>query len=122
MLTLLFPPNRGKDPEGLEQDLLLSYQSNVVGNIHLYNLYMPLILKGNAKKVIHLATGHSDTDLVLKHNIMSSMPYAITKLAMNLAVAKFSVEYAKDGVLFLNLSPGMVDNHNLDPTTCKCSF
>lgn len=119
-LSLFFPPKRGKDPAGFEQDLLLSYQSNVVGNTHLYNAYMPLILKGGEKKVIHLSSGHADIDLVLKHNIKSSMPYSITKYAMNLVSAKFSVEYSKDGVLFLNLSPGMVDNHNIDPATCKC--
>jgi hypothetical protein len=28
---------------------------------------------------------------------------------MNMAIAKFSAQYKKDGILFLSLSPGVVD-------------
>lgn len=35
--------------------------------------------------------------------------YSITKAGMNVAVAKFSAQYKKDGVLFLSISPGVVD-------------
>ena len=103
---------RGDTPKELENDLLDSFKINVVGNIHLFNLYLPLILKGSAKKVVALSTGMSDTDFVAKYDVVVAAPYSISKAAMNLAVAKYSAEYAKDGVLFLSISPGYVDTGN----------
>lgn len=54
----------------------------------------------------------SDTDFVAKYDVVVAAPYSISKAAMNLAVAKYSAEYAKDGVLFLSISPGYVDTGN----------
>ncbi|KAH6876624.1 hypothetical protein B0T10DRAFT_552471 [Thelonectria olida] len=102
----------GKDPAGLEKDLLESFKVNVVGNIHLFNSYMPLILKGNVKKVITLSTGMADLDLVNKFELAIAAPYAISKVGVNAAVAKYNAEYGKDGVLFLAISPGLVDTGN----------
>ena len=47
--------------------------------------------------------------MVLDFDIAVSPMYSISKAALNMAIAKFSAQYAKDGVLFLALSPGMVD-------------
>ena len=70
---------------------------------------MPLILKGHKKKVITLSTGLADMEITRKFDLDQSVPYSISKAALNMAVAKFSAQYAKDGVLFLSLSPGLVD-------------
>jgi NAD(P)-dependent dehydrogenase (short-subunit alcohol dehydrogenase family) len=75
----------------------------------LYNLFMPLILKGSVKKVVAITTGMADIDLSLKYGISEAAPYAISKIAMNMATAKFQAEYEKDGVLFMGISPGLVD-------------
>ncbi|KIW01143.1 uncharacterized protein PV09_07429 [Verruconis gallopava] len=107
----------GQNPKLLEQQLLRTFKVNVIGNIHLVNLFMPLILNGNRKKVIHLATGLSDDDMTRKYGFDSQAAYSISKSAANTAMAKFSTEYAQDGVLFLNLSPGMVDSGNMDLST-----
>ncbi|OAG16231.1 NAD(P)-binding protein [Alternaria alternata] len=98
----------GKDPAKMEASLNQLFSVNVVGNIHLFNLFMPLVLKGNVKKVVTISSGMGDTELVRKYNISEDGPYAISKAAVNMAVAKFSAEYAKDGVLFLSISPGVV--------------
>lgn len=58
---------------------------------------MPLVLKGSVKKVITISSGMADPDFVAKYNIASSAPYSISKAAMNVAVAKFSAQYSKDG-------------------------
>lgn len=105
---------RAASPKEHEKALLDSFNVNVVGNIHLFNLYMPLILKGNAKKVITISTGMADLDLINKFNIAISAPYAISKAAMNVAAAKFNAQYAKDGVLFMSISPGLVDTGGFD--------
>jgi NAD(P)-dependent dehydrogenase (short-subunit alcohol dehydrogenase family) len=104
----------GQDPSRLTQDLNESFNTNVVGQIHLYNLFMPLILKGSIKKVVNLSTGLADIDLTIKYNVHEAPSYSISKIAMNMATAKFQAEYEKDGVLFLGISPGMVDTGNMD--------
>jgi NAD(P)-dependent dehydrogenase (short-subunit alcohol dehydrogenase family) len=80
-----------------------------VGNIHLFNVFLPLILKGNVKKVLAITTGLGDIEMARKYNVFENGAYSISKTAVNMAVAKFSAEYAKDGVLFLSVCPGMVD-------------
>jgi NAD(P)-dependent dehydrogenase (short-subunit alcohol dehydrogenase family) len=85
------------------------FKINVIGNIHLFNLFMPLILKGNAKKVLTISSGMADMEQAREFNLTETGPYSISKAAVNMAVAKFSAEYAKDGVLFLSVCPGSVD-------------
>ncbi|KAJ6787236.1 hypothetical protein PWT90_07020 [Aphanocladium album] len=99
----------GNDPEGLEEDLRRSFDVNVIGNIHLFNLFMPLVLNGRAKKIAALSTGMADLDLVNDYDIKITAPYAISKAALNLAVGKFNARYKQDGVLFLSISPGFVE-------------
>ncbi|KAM0511803.1 hypothetical protein ACHAPE_009479 [Trichoderma viride] len=107
----------GNSPQELQKDLLDSFNINVVGNIHLFNLYMPLVLKGSVKKVITISSGMADPDFVAKYKIASGAPYSISKAAMNVAVAKFSAQYSKDGVLFMSISPGLVDTGGFVNTT-----
>lgn len=102
------------DPTRLEADLVESFQTNVVGNIHLFNLFLPLIQKGQAKKVITITTGMADLELITKYNIAIAGPYSISKAGMNAAVAKFSAEYQEEGILFLGISPGVVNTGNND--------
>jgi len=85
------------------------FQANVIGEIHLFNLTIPLILKGKAKKVIAISTGFADIDLTADLELANSAPYSISKAALNMTVAKFSAQYAKDGVLFMTIAPGVVD-------------
>ncbi|EEP76439.1 conserved hypothetical protein [Uncinocarpus reesii 1704] len=99
----------GQNPRALEDNLLECFQVNVVGQIHLFNIFIPLILKGSAKKVIALSSGQADPKLVLDFNIDVAPSYSISKAALNFAITKFSAQYAKDGVLFMSISPGLVD-------------
>lgn len=70
---------------------------------------MPLILKGRVKKVISLSSGYADNELTTGFSIDVAGPYTISKAAMNTAVAKFSAEYAENGVLFMSIAPGAVE-------------
>ena len=117
--------DRGNRPEQLDRDLLDSFNTNVVGNVHLFNLYMPLILKGRDKKVIAISSGMADIDLIPKYELDWGAPYSISKAALNAAVAKFAAQYSKDGVLFMSISPGVVATEmnngkwfSLLPVTC----
>ncbi|OJD11319.1 hypothetical protein AJ78_07881 [Emergomyces pasteurianus Ep9510] len=98
-----------EDPKRLEEELLDNFKVNVVGNIHLLSLFVPLVQKGATKKVISLTSGGADRAFVAGYDIANQVPYAISKAGMNLATAKFSAQYKKDGILFMSLAPGMVD-------------
>lgn len=92
-------------------------KTNVIGNIHLYNLFLPLILKGQAKKVICISSSLSELSLINSLELEVSPLYTITKAAMNVVTAKFNVEYRKDGVLFIGICPGMVGGADaMDPS------
>lgn len=82
---------------------------NVLANIHLYNLFMPLILKGDAKKVVNISSAQGDMEWAKEYNIGVAAIYSTSKAAMNMITAKFSVQYKKDGVCLLAICPGMVD-------------
>ncbi|KAJ5559086.1 short chain dehydrogenase (AtsC) [Penicillium sp. DV-2018c] len=96
-------------PKELETVSMELTQTNVVGNIHLFNLFLPLVLKGQVKKVIAISTGVADLDLTNDCEIDIGALYASSKAALNIIVAKFSAQYKKDGVLFLSISPGLVE-------------
>ncbi|KAF2489315.1 NAD(P)-binding protein [Lophium mytilinum] len=99
----------GEKPKELERVLKELFDTNVVGNVHLYNLFMPLVLKGQTKKVIVISSGMADPDLTTNFDLEAGSLYAISKAGMNMVTAKFSAQYKKDGVLFLSICPGMVD-------------
>ncbi|KAL3465891.1 hypothetical protein BJX64DRAFT_285170 [Aspergillus heterothallicus] len=107
----------GKTPELLEEHLLTNFRTNVVAQIHLFNLFTPLILRGREKKVIAITSGHADTDFVKRFNLPHAASYAISKVALNMAIAKFSAQYAEQGALFLAICPGMVDTGHFDNMT-----
>ncbi|RYP51125.1 hypothetical protein DL768_003472 [Monosporascus sp. mg162] len=99
----------GSKPQELEEDLNKSIKVNVTANIHLFNLYMPLILKGQVKKVITISSGLADLDPINKFELEVAPLYTISKAAMNIAVAKFHAQYKKDGVLFISIGPGVAE-------------
>lgn len=85
------------------------WHTNVVGNIHLFNLFLPLVLKGKIKKVITISTGMADLEFVNDYDVDVAALYAASKAAMNIIVAKFNVQYKKNNVLFMSISPGVVE-------------
>jgi NAD(P)-dependent dehydrogenase (short-subunit alcohol dehydrogenase family) len=95
--------------EKLEEELTKYLHTNITSNIHLFNLFLPLILKGQTKKVIAITSGHADLDSINKFELAPAPLYSISKAGMNVAVGKFHAQYKQDGVLFTSVSPGVVD-------------
>ncbi|RYP89997.1 hypothetical protein DL770_003900 [Monosporascus sp. CRB-9-2] len=95
--------------EKLEDISSKLFKTNVVGNIHLFNLFLPLVMKGKVKKVIAISSGHADLNLINDFEIDIGALYSASKAAMDVIVAKFNAQYKKDGVLFLSISPGAVE-------------
>lgn len=92
-------------------------QTNVTGNIHFFNFFLPLIKKGKVKKVITITTGLGDVDFTNQAEVELGALYAASKAAMNTIVAKYSAQYKKDGILFMGISPGVVDVGHYDDCT-----
>ncbi|KAK4244354.1 putative oxidoreductase [Corynascus novoguineensis] len=107
----------GEQPELVAKSLREQFEVNVIGNVHLFNLFVPLILKGQAKKVIFITSGIADPEFTRKYDVAVNSLYAAAKGAMNVLVAKYSAQYRKDGVLFLALCPGLVDTGHFSDTT-----
>ncbi|KAJ5971881.1 Short-chain dehydrogenase/reductase SDR [Penicillium vulpinum] len=105
------------DFETLEKDLLESLEINLLGVMKTIHAFVPLILKGKGKKVITISSGMADIDLINATEIAFGGPYAISKGAMNVAIAKYNALYNKDGILFLAVSPGYVstERNNVEP-------
>lgn len=100
---------RSNKPEEIDSVSAQLSQTNIAGNIHLFHLFLPLVLKGTVKKVITISTGLADLDLTNEYEMDVGALYAAFKAALNIIVAKFNAQYKKDGVLFLSISPGVVD-------------
>lgn len=109
--------NSNEDPDTLAEDLATSFNTNVIGVIQTINVFVPLIRKGTDKKVLILSTGMADTDMINQLELDVAAPYAISKGAVNVAVAKYNALYKKEGILFMAISPGFVDTGNL-PGQC----
>jgi len=97
------------DPSALEKDLLESFNVNVVGVVKTINTFIPLIKQSSIKKIVTISTGLADPDVVNNFEVDVAAPYAISKSATNMTVAKYNALYKKDGILFLAISPGLVD-------------
>ncbi|PYH88131.1 NAD(P)-binding protein [Aspergillus ellipticus CBS 707.79] len=107
----------GEKPGALEEEMMNMFKVNVVGNTHLFNLFVPLIRKGTLKKVIAISSGQAALDMIPRLEIEAASVYATSKAALNTVVAKFSAQYAKEGILFLSICPGMVDTGRYDEAT-----
>ena len=107
----------------MEKDWNALTRTNIIGNIHLYNLFLPLILKGQAKKVIFISSSFSDLGFCTQNEIELAPLYTMSKAAFNMAVGKFSAQYKKDGVLFITVCPGVIEpGDNLDYSTRMSSI
>ncbi|KAI1338703.1 hypothetical protein F5Y15DRAFT_124366 [Xylariaceae sp. FL0016] len=103
-----------EQPEKISEELNKLYQTNIAGNIQLYRYFMPLILKGNVKKVVAISSGLADLKSLNGLGLNNSPLYALVKAGLNVLTGKYSAQYKKDGVLFMNICPGMVDVGHFD--------
>ncbi|KAJ2996238.1 hypothetical protein NUW58_g1038 [Xylaria curta] len=103
-----------QDPKVFDEAFAYTMNTNVIGNVHLFTSLMPLVLKGKAKKIIAISSASADIELQRKYDLELSPTYSASKAALNAIVAKFSAQYARDGVLIMSICPGMVDTQTFD--------
>ncbi|KAI0424663.1 NAD(P)-binding protein [Xylaria sp. FL1042] len=106
-----------ENPKVFEDAFYYTMSTNVIGNVYLFTSLMPLILKGKAKKIIAISSAAADIDLQRKYDLELSPTYSASKAALSIIVAKFSAQYARQGVLVMSICPGLVDTQTLDGAT-----
>ncbi|KAK8123160.1 hypothetical protein PG984_011830 [Apiospora sp. TS-2023a] len=101
--------NSEDDIQGIVDDAQKSFNVNVIGVLRTTYAFLPLIQQGNLKKVATISSGMGDLDFVNEYGIYQAAPYAVSKAATSLLVAKFQAGYRDQGILFFSICPGMVD-------------
>ncbi|KAJ5512118.1 hypothetical protein N7463_001670 [Penicillium fimorum] len=104
-------------PEVLEENILDSCRTNVVG-CGTHNQCTPTTYsKRERKKVMLISTLLSDMDFVSRFAIDNATPYSVSKAAANLLMAKYHAALgATEGILVMAISPGVVSKPNMIPT------
>ncbi|CAK7201415.1 hypothetical protein SEUCBS139899_004119 [Sporothrix eucalyptigena] len=97
------------NPAEFEKNMLDSFRTNVLGAIQAVSYFAPLVLKGNLKKIAVISSGVGDIEFTLQSGMDMQSPYSISKAAINMAVAKFHLEFRPKGVTVFAISPGLVD-------------
>ncbi|KFZ19508.1 hypothetical protein V502_03620 [Pseudogymnoascus sp. VKM F-4520 (FW-2644)] len=103
-----------ESPEVLQKDLVDSFSINVVGLINTVNAFISGVRKGQVKKVIAITSGMGDIGFVNELELDIAPSYAISKAGVNMALAKYSAIYKKEGILFLGICPGSVNTDALN--------
>lgn len=94
--------------EALVADFRKVFDTNVLGAILPTNEFLPLLKKGQTKKVLTLSTGLADPAAVLAGGHKYGPAYSVTKVGVEMANIKYAVKYKDEGFTFLTISPGMV--------------
>ncbi|KAI0088541.1 hypothetical protein BDY19DRAFT_948116 [Irpex rosettiformis] len=103
-LTLDAFPN----PEILENDLILYFRTNAVGPINTINAFLPLLRAGTTKKCLAISTSMGSPRFTNANDFSTFSGYAMSKAALNLAMAKYACQFRDEGLVFLTISPGLV--------------
>ncbi|PNP58336.1 hypothetical protein THARTR1_01851 [Trichoderma harzianum] len=101
--------------EQFDKDMLRTFKTNCLGVAHALGLFAPLLLTGTAKKGVVISSGVGDGEWVAKWRIFGNAPYAISKGAVNIVVAKFQAQYASEGVTISAISPGIIQTDFVTP-------
>ena len=86
----------------------LQFQPNVIGIAQTINTFLPLIQRGQKKKVLVVTSSMGSPAFALKAPSENCIAYSTSKAALNMIVAKYALAYKDEGIVFLSLSPGLV--------------
>ena len=97
--------NRARSFNQLEwSDMAHHFDVNVGGAFLATKCLYPLIKAGRGKKIINISSKLGSIEL----SSGSSIPYSISKVALNMLTKNQSVEYKAAGITVISLSPGWV--------------
>ncbi len=103
--------------------MLATFRTNVLGTSEAVAAFAPLVVKAvdstapdasdapatpKIPKIVVISSAMGDLRLNLDVGIDNQTPYAVSKAAVNMAVAKFHLEFRDRGVAVFGVSPGIV--------------
>ncbi|KAL2827748.1 NAD(P)-binding protein [Aspergillus cavernicola] len=97
------------DLQTVFEDTQRSVEVNVYGPLKVIFAFLDLIRQGQLKKVVAISSGMGDINMINEIKLSNAAPYAISKGALNVLMAKLNASYADSGILFMSLCPGRVD-------------
>lgn len=95
-----------------EDDFLESFKVNTLGLVNVVHAFLPLVRKGSVKKVVNLSSGIADLEVIHATDMAIGAPYAASKAAANVVIAKYAAALKDEGILFLSMSPGYVSTES----------
>lgn len=94
--------------EDLESELNETFSVNVVGAAFTIQAFLPLVRKGQTKKIATITSAMGSDTLTNHFGVAMAGPYCVSKAALNCLVAKYNVALKKEGILCFGISPGLV--------------
>lgn len=89
------------------------FKTNTVGAIHTINAFLPQLLKGPTKKILVVTSTMGSPHFAVKAKVEHATAYAISKAALNLAIAKYaaSTKLREAGLTIIGVNPGFMKSH-----------
>lgn len=84
------------------------FQPNVIGIAQTIQAFLPLVRKGQQKKILVVTSSMGSPAFALDALSDNCIAYSTSKAALNMIVAKYALACKDDGVIFLSVSPGLV--------------
>nr|POE78424.1 putative oxidoreductase [Quercus suber] len=104
------------DTEILIQELEETFQTNTIGTANLIAVFLPLIRKGQEKKIVGISSLLADMELTRELGLDHAGPYSVSKAATNALLSKYHAAIGiKENIVFMSLSPGVVATAKPEP-------
>lgn len=89
------------------------FRTNTLGAIHTINAFLPLLLKGQSKKIIVVSSKLGLPSHTLKTQAESATAYSVSKAALNMVVTKFAVtpSLKEQGLIIVGVEPGFMKSY-----------
>jgi NAD(P)-dependent dehydrogenase (short-subunit alcohol dehydrogenase family) len=94
--------------EDIEADLNEAFSVNVVGAAFTIAAFLPLIRKGQTKKIAAISTAMALDSLTNDYSLPMAAAYSISKAGMNTLIAKYNAALKNENILIFGISPGYV--------------
>ena len=94
--------------EDVGADLNETFNVNVTGVAYSIAAFLPLLRKGQTKKIAVISTGMALNDFTNSLEIPIAATYSVSKAALNMLIVKYSVALKKEDILVFGISPGFV--------------
>ncbi|UKZ76446.1 hypothetical protein TrVFT333_004150 [Trichoderma virens FT-333] len=112
MATFSLPPSKVPfDVEATRSFYEEPVRTAIYGAAWATNAFLPLIEKGDFKKIAHITSSMANTDVILGTGVDYAVAYSIAKAGMNVQIAKYAAELAPKGIKTVAICPGWVETH-----------